>query len=131
MPGAYPAVKPRYAARTAESMRSSSASAAGTANGMAEATIFFFARVIRAAMVGSLTRKSRAISGVATPRTRRNANAAWASGARAGWQVMNTRRSRSSLMSAVAVTSSSPSFSVLAEQFLHHQQRFLAAGDVL
>ena len=42
---------------------------------MRATAIFFFARVIRAAIVGSETRNARAISGVATPHTRRRVSA--------------------------------------------------------
>ncbi len=62
LPGAYPAVKARYAVRATESSRSGSADSSGIANGMPAPTIFFFARVIRAAIVGSETRNSRARS---------------------------------------------------------------------
>ena len=63
---------------------------------MPAATIFFFARVIRAAAVGSVTRKRRAMSWVLTPITRRSTRALAASGASAGWVHIRTRRSRSS-----------------------------------
>src|SRR4051812_10431406 len=63
---------------------------------MPAAAIFFFARVTRAAMVGSLTRNARAISSVVRPHTRRSVSASWASRASAGWQHVKTSRRRSS-----------------------------------
>jgi len=54
------------------------------------------ARVIRAAIVGSGTRKACAMSAVATPHTSRSVSAIWASCASAGWQQVKTSRSRSS-----------------------------------
>src|SRR6266545_101595 len=66
--------------------------------------IFFFARVMRAAIVVSLTRKARAISAVVSPHTSRSVKAIRASSASAGWQQVNTSRSRSS-----GITSPSPS----------------------
>ena len=70
---------------------------------MRAAEIFFLARVTLAAIVGSGTRKAWAISVVVSPQTSRKVSATWASRARAGWQQVNTRRSRSS-----GITSSSP-----------------------
>ena len=70
---------------------------------MRAAEIFFLARVTRAAIVGSETRKAWAISAVVSPQTSRRVSATWASRARAGWQQVKTRRSRSS-----GITSSSP-----------------------
>ena len=58
--------------------------------------IFFFARVIRAAMVGSETRNARAMSGTLIPHTSRSVSATCASWASAGWQQMKISRSRSS-----------------------------------
>ncbi len=58
--------------------------------------ILCLARVMRAAIVGSLTRKARATSAVVSPHTRRSVSAHWASVESAGWQQMNTSRSRSS-----------------------------------
>ena len=63
---------------------------------MRAAAIFFFARVIRAAMVGSLTRKARATSAVVSPQSSRRVSATCASGASAGWQQVKISRSRSS-----------------------------------
>ncbi len=106
--------------RTA-SRRAGSSSASGTAYGMCAAATFFFARVRRAAMVGSATRKARAMSGVATPHTSRSVSATCASGASAGWQQVKMSRRRSSGMagsstgmvgSVASGSSSSGSFSV-------------------
>ena len=80
-------------------MRSGSSLAAGTRYGMRAAAIFFFARVIRAAIVGSLTRKARATSAVDSPQSSRSVSAIWASCASAGWQHVQIRRSRSSAIS--------------------------------
>ena len=44
---------------------------------------------MRWAMVGSGTRKARAISGVERPPSSRSVKATWASGASAGWQQVN------------------------------------------
>src|SRR6476646_2269651 len=76
---------------------------------MRAAVIFFFARVTRAAIVGSLTRKACAISGVVSPQTSRSVRATWASRASAGWQQVNTSRSRSSAMSPPSSRSPGPS----------------------
>ena len=46
---------------------------------MRAAAIFFLARVIRAAIVASLTRKARATSAVVSPHTSRSVSATWAS----------------------------------------------------
>ena len=78
------------------SSRAGSADASGTANGMPAVTILRLPRVSRAAIVGSGTRKSRAMSAVVTPTTSRSASALATSGARAGWQHISTRRSTSS-----------------------------------
>src|SRR6266487_2470790 len=48
-------------------------------------------------IVGSGTRKARAISVVLRPPSSRSVSATWAPGARAGWQQVKIRRSRSSL----------------------------------
>jgi hypothetical protein len=68
---------------------------------MRAAAIFFLARVRRAAMVASATRKARAMSGVAKPQTSRSVRATCASGASAGWQHVKISRSRSSGMASV------------------------------
>ena len=67
--------------------------------------ILRLARVSRCAMVGSGTRKARAISGVVMPANVRSVNATCASSASAGWQHVNIRRSRSSGTSSVAASS--------------------------
>ena len=63
---------------------------------MRAAEIFFLARVTRAAMVGSGTRKACAISAVDSPHTSRSVSATCASRASAGWQQVKISRSRSS-----------------------------------
>ncbi|SDP13968.1 hypothetical protein SAMN05216259_11828 [Actinacidiphila guanduensis] len=68
--------------------------------GMRAAAIFFFARVIRAAIVASPTRNARATCGVVSPHTSRRVRATWAGRDRAGWQQVKTSRSRSSAMSS-------------------------------
>jgi hypothetical protein len=60
--------------------------------------IFFFALVTLAAIVGSGTRKAAAISAVVSPQISRSASATCASRLSAGWQQVNTSRSRSSGM---------------------------------
>jgi hypothetical protein len=86
---------------------------------MRAAAIFRFARVSRAAIVGSLTRKACATSGVATPQTSRSVSATWASRPSAGWQQTKTSRSRSSGNSSgsPASPSSSPSRSTSRGSF--------------
>ncbi len=66
---------------------------------MCAAAIFFFARVIRAAIVGSLTRNARATSAVDNPHNSRSVSAICASRASAGWQQVQISRSRSSTIS--------------------------------
>ena len=73
-----------------------SSSAAGIRYGMWAAAIFFLARVMRAAIVASLTRKLRAISAVVTPHTSRSVNATLAGAESVGWQQVKISRSRSS-----------------------------------
>ena len=55
--------------------------------------IFRLARTSRWAMVGSGTRKARAISGVVRPATERKVSATRASGASAGWQQVTSSAS--------------------------------------
>jgi len=74
----------------------------GTRNGMRAMAIFFLARVIRAAIVDSLTRNARATSAVVSPQSNRSVNATWASLPIAGWQHVNMRRRRSSMISATS-----------------------------
>ena len=61
------------------SSRAGSASSGGTRNGMPAARILCFARTSRWAIVGSLVRKARAISGVVSPPSRRSVSATCAS----------------------------------------------------
>src|SRR5438105_423742 len=63
---------------------------------MPASTIFRLARTIRCAMVASLVRKARAISGVVSPITARRVSATCASRLSAGWQQVKISRSRSS-----------------------------------
>jgi hypothetical protein len=74
---------------------------------MRAAAIFFFARVMRAAIVDSGTRNARAISAVLRPQTSRKVSATWASRDRAGWQQVQISRNRSSGICASATTASS------------------------
>ncbi len=92
--------------RTA-STRWASSSGAGTANGMRAATIFFFARVRRAAIVASVARNACAMSGVATPHTSRNVSATCDSCDSAGWQQTKISRRRSSGISSGSEISAS------------------------
>ncbi len=63
--------------------------------------------MIRAAIVGSGTRNPRAISAVVSPPTSRRVSATRDSGARAGWQQVNSSRSWSSRTAPTSSTSSS------------------------
>ena len=76
--------------------RSGRSASRGTRYGMPASRIFAFARTSRCAMVGSGTRKARAISGVLSPPSSRRVSATRAAGASAGWQQVKIRRSRSS-----------------------------------
>ena len=60
----WPVAYSRCTTVSAASSRSGSSAAPGTAYGMRAAAIFFFARVMRAAIVGSETRKAWAMSAV-------------------------------------------------------------------
>ena len=91
-----PVVYSRWITVRTASRRSGSSAGPGTRYGIRAAEIFFLARVTRAAIVGSGTRNARAISAVVRPHTSRSVSATCASRARAGWQQVNTRRSRSS-----------------------------------
>ena len=73
---------------------------------MPAARIFFFARTSRFAMVGSGTRKARAISSVVRPPSVRRVSATWASSASAGWQQVKTSSRRSSGMIVSSMVSS-------------------------
>jgi hypothetical protein len=68
----------------------------GTRYGIRASRILPLARTSRWAMVGSGTRKARAISAVVSPPSSRSVNATRAAGASAGWQQVKIRRSRSS-----------------------------------
>ena len=72
---------------------------------MRAAAIFFLARVIRAAMAGSETRKALATSPVVSPHSRRSVSATRAPAASAGWQQVKIRRSRSSGIVSANVSS--------------------------
>ncbi len=74
---------------------------------MLAAAILRLARVIRWAMVRSGTRKALAISGTVSPPSSRRVSATWASGASAGWQQVNSRRSRSSVTEVTGAPGSS------------------------
>src|SRR6266545_1646062 len=74
---------------------------------MFAALIFRLARTSRCAMVGSETRKARAISGVASPPRVRRVRATRASGARAGWQQVKISLRRSSAIKGASSSSSS------------------------
>ena len=63
---------------------------------MRASAILRFARTIRLPMVGSATRKARAISPVVMPPSARSASAARAGISSAGWQQVKISRSRSS-----------------------------------
>ena len=63
---------------------------------MRAAAIFFLARVIRAAIVGSAIRNALATSAVLSPHSSRRVSATCASGASDGWQQVKISRSRSS-----------------------------------
>ena len=71
---------------------------------MRAAAIFFLARVILAAIAGSLTRNARATSAVERPHNSLSVNATRASGAIAGWQQVKIRRRRSSAISCRATS---------------------------
>ena len=77
-------------------MRAGRSATAGTRYGIRAIAIFFFARVIRAAIVGSVTRKDRATSRVESPQSSRNVNATCDSLDSDGWQQVKISRSRSS-----------------------------------
>src|SRR5450631_243682 len=64
--------------------------------GIPASRILFLARTRRWAIVGSGTRKARAISAVLRPPSSRNVSATWAAVASDGWQQVKMRRSRSS-----------------------------------
>src|SRR6266542_2018477 len=82
-------------ARTARSRPGRSASS-GTRYGIPASRILPLARTSRWAMVGSGTRKARAISVVVSPPRSWSVSATWTPVASAGWQQVKIRRSRSS-----------------------------------
>ena len=86
--------------------RSGSSAASGTRKGIRATEIFLFARVSRAAIVGSDTRNALAISPVDSPHTSLSVSAGCASGASAGWQHMKINRSRSSGITSAGSCSS-------------------------
>ena len=71
----WPVVKSRWITASTGRSRSGSSAGRGMRKGMPAPEIFFLARVIRAATVGSDTRNARAMSGVATPHTSRSVSA--------------------------------------------------------
>src|SRR5438270_3387456 len=77
---------------------------------MPAARILPFARTRRCAMVGSGTRKARAISPVSRPPSSRRVRATWALIASEGWQHVKIRRSRSSRTATSSGGSSSPAW---------------------
>ena len=81
---------------------------------MRAAAIFFLARVIRADMAGSETRKALATSPVVSPHTSRRVSATRASAASAGWQQVKISRSRSSGIWQAAVSSPSPGLTAVS-----------------
>ena len=95
-----PVVNIRCTTPSTASTRSGSSAAEGTRYGMRAAAIFFLARVMRAAIVASLTRNARATWAVVSPHSSRRVSAIWAGWARAGWQQVKISRSRSSGISS-------------------------------
>src|SRR6478672_8466220 len=73
---------------------------------MPASRILALARTSRWAMVASGTRNARAISAVVSPPSSRSVRATWAAGDRAGWQQVNSSRSRSSRTGPSSVGSS-------------------------
>ena len=97
---------------------------------MRAAAIFFFARVIRAAIVGSLTRKARATSAVVRPHSSRSVSATCASGAMAGWQQVKISRSLSSVTSYAAHVARSLVDLLVEQQRQRAAQRGVTAQQV-
>ncbi len=89
-----PVVNIRWTTPSTASTRSGNSAAEGTRYGMRAVAIFFLARVIRAAIVGSLCRNARATSAVVSPHSSRSVNAICAGCASAGWQQVKISRSR-------------------------------------
>src|SRR6266481_2652129 len=90
-----------------EERRAASSPPRGTSKGTCASARVRLARTIRWAMVGSGTRKARAISSVVRPPSKRSVSATRASVERTGWQETNTRRRRSSPMSSSSAASKS------------------------
>src|SRR5215831_13377740 len=88
--------------------RSGSSASPGTRYGIPAARILPLARTSRWAMVGSGTRKARAISAVDSPPSSRRVRATWTLRARAGWQQVKISRSRSSGTATSSAGSSYP-----------------------
>ena len=86
----------RYTTASTPARRSGRSASRGTRYGMPASRILALARTSRWAIVGSATRKAAAISAVVSPPSRRSVRATRASMARAGWQHVKIRRSRSS-----------------------------------
>ena len=78
---------------------------------MCEVVIFFFARVMRAAMVDSLTRNARATSDVVNPHTSLSVSATCVSNESEGWQHVKMSRKRSSAIGDVGGSSAFDSWS--------------------
>src|SRR6266540_939556 len=90
--------------------RSGRSASSGTRYGIPASRILPLARTSRWAMVGSGTRKARAISVVVSPPRSRSVSATWTPVASAGWQQVKIRRSRSS-RTGLTSAGSSPSWS--------------------
>src|SRR5438132_826480 len=93
----------------------------GIRYGILASRILPLARTSRWAMVGSGTRKARAISAVVSPPRSRSVSATWATRASAGWQQVKIRRSLSSCTapSSSFATGSSPASSRAALAWPH------------
>ena len=91
--------------------RAGSSPGGGTSYRRCDDRIRALARTMRWATVGPPVRKARAISSVVRPHTSRSAIATCASGGSAGWQQMNSSRSRSSWMSSSSVLPRASSWS--------------------
>jgi hypothetical protein len=76
--------------------RPASSSGSGIRYGIPASAILRLARVIRCPTVDSGTRKARAICAVVRPHTARSVSAICPVRGRAGWQQVNSSRSRSS-----------------------------------
>ena len=82
--------------RSTPASRSGSSSSGGTRNGIRASETLRRARTSRRSIAVSLERNARAISGTVSPPTLRSVSAIRASGFSAGWQQVNSIRSRSS-----------------------------------